>query len=207
MGKTASNADRSVLKAISQWKISASEEIDTIGGWRRRPDVYFRLHAGTEQEQRRERSEFFRWTAAITERIASHGYGLESRSVMDVHEVIATWSEEKSVDRLPTQSRLNVMLEQAIFVVNAIEHAILEKGPEVASPSASPREALGEFIRDQYASNVELKKIATAVDDDGRWGKGWDSDRVGKELTRYLKRHPEIHIEKRKPRRNRQSPV
>ncbi len=68
------------------------------------------------------------------------------------------------------------------------------------------KDDLGEFIRQRYRAKpeVKLRTIANEINDDGRWGSGWNDDRVSKQLKRYSESHPEIKIEWRKPRRNRQ---
>ena len=83
-------------------------------------------------------------------------------------------------------------------------HGLLAINPTKADPPIDQKDKLGEFIRQRYHAGLELKKIAADIDEDGQWGRGWNNDRVGKELKRYSERRPEIKIEWRKPRRNRQ---
>jgi hypothetical protein len=73
-----------------------------------------------------------------------------------------------------------------------------------AEPSdPTSRDWLGKLIHERYLAGADLKIIATQINGLSTWGKGWNNDRVRKELTRYCTRK-QIKNPMRKPRRNRQ---
>jgi hypothetical protein len=75
----------------------------------------------------------------------------------------------------------------------------------ISETSASPDEDdLGKFIYERFDAGDPLKVIATQVEGRStRRSKGWNEDRVRKELNRYCDRH-KIQRPMRKQRRNRQ---
>jgi hypothetical protein len=101
---------------------------------------------------------------------------------MDADPAVCETTADEALSKLK-----RILMERLATRSKDVERISLGDAVRILS-SPNPRDQLGEFIRARRNAGDKLKQIATALNADGRWGLGWNEDRVSREKARYLKR-------------------
>jgi hypothetical protein len=67
--------------------------------------------------------------------VANHFPNLAPNSLQDVHEAVLVWHTDHDAKRIPPQSRLELSLDRAMMVVEAVSHGIMERCTGDPEPS------------------------------------------------------------------------
>ncbi|MCH7721065.1 MAG: helix-turn-helix domain-containing protein [Planctomycetes bacterium] len=121
--------DSWLSRAIEDWRITAPEEVDTIGGWRdaspiKREEVYWSGMASTPFARPEAPKHFWGDTGSLVGQVTARHPKLDPTPLQDIYEAVAAWYADHDASRIPPQPVLFATLERAITVVNAIEHGL-----------------------------------------------------------------------------------
>lgn len=187
MSYFASLQDQRTQTAIEDWKATANDQVDEIGGWRDADtDKLSRYWADGCTIPRtgppRMPNGFYWQTAFIMGQIANRYRNLDPSPLQAIYGAVAAWYEDRAADRIPPQASLCAMLEQAMLVLNAIECDIasrIQADVVIEQSKTSPARAESTCFAAAYA----IYKLAL-----NHWGKAPDevSDMA---VYEYLEHH------------------
>lgn len=120
----ASNEDRSLQSTIEEWKLTARSELDDIEGWR--DAVYERSkHLGDSSRYWwDEPNGFYSETTYLVGVIVSRYPKLDPAPLQKFYAAVQAWHADNNASRIPAQSELNAIADQAVMALNAIEITI-----------------------------------------------------------------------------------